>query len=278
MKVEELLCLGNQSLHKDTTKLLLATILDLNPLELNLHLNDLVPSNLVFEFQECLKSLEKGEPLQYALKRTNFYGLEFYVDSRVLIPRFETEELVANVNKYIEKYFDREIKVLDLCSGSGAIGLTLKSLNKNLDITLSDISTSALEVALINKEKFNLDVKLVESDLFTNIKDKYSVIVCNPPYIAYGDSEVTDLVLNNEPHLALFAKNDGLEFYERILSICENYLEDKYLIAFEIGYKQKDRVLELINKYLKGVRVITKKDMAGLDRMVYIFKNINVIE
>ncbi len=278
MRIEELLCLGNQSVHKDTSKLLLGTILNLNPLELNLHLNDVVESHVVTKFKEALKCLENGEPLQYALKHTNFYGIEFYVDPRVLIPRFETEELVYNTNNYIKKYFNDNIKVLDLCCGSGAIGLTLKSLNNNLDITLSDISASALEVAKINKEKLGLDVKIIESDLFTKLKDKYNVIVCNPPYIDYNDKEIEEIVLNNEPHLALFAKNDGLEFYERILSICEEYLETEYLIAFEIGYQQKYKVLELMNKYLKEVEVITKKDMAGLDRMVYIFKNIKVIE
>ncbi len=278
MKVEELLCLGNKSLHKDQVKLLLATLLNLNPLELNLHLNDLVASEIVLKFQDCLNCLEKGEPLQYALKSTNFYGLEFYVDKRVLIPRFETEELVLNVDKYLKKYFPSSVKVLDLGCGSGAIGLTLKYLNSHLNITLSDISLEALEVSKINMEKLGLSVNIIASDLFNDIHDKFSVIVCNPPYIDYEDKEISDIVLNNEPPLALFAKNEGMEFYDKILSKCENYLEDKYLIAFEIGYKQKDKVLELINKYLTNVKVITKKDMAGLDRMVYIFKNIEIIE
>ena len=112
MKIEELLCLGNKTVHKDQTKLLLAILLNMNPLELSLHLNDIVDLEIEIKFKELLESLEKGEPLQYALKNTNFYGLDFYVDKRVLIPRFETEELVSNASNYLNKYFSNNIKVL----------------------------------------------------------------------------------------------------------------------------------------------------------------------
>ena len=278
MKIEELLCLGNKIVHKDQTKLLLAILLNMNPLELSLHLNDIVDIEIETKFKELLESLEKGEPLQYALKNTNFYGLDFYVDKRVLIPRFETEELVSNTNNYLNKNFSNNIKVLDLCSGSGCIGLTLKYLNKNLDVTLSDISIDALEVARINQERLGLDVKIIESDLFQNIHDKYDLIIANPPYISYQDEKIERLVFDNEPHLALFADNNGLEFYDKILSRCENYLNDKYLIAFEIGYNQEDDVVNLANKYLENIKIITKKDMEGKPRMVFIFKNIEINE
>ena len=265
MKLEELLCLGNQTLHKDQVKLLLGSLLNLNPLELNLHLDDIVDSDIVLKFKQ----------LQYALKSSNFYGYDFYVDERVLIPRFETEELVENVNKYL-KYFDSPT-LLDLGTGSGCIGLTLKKLNNNLDVTLSDISSEALEVATINMKKLNVDVKLIKSDLFENINTKYDILVSNPPYVSYTD-EISDIVLENEPHLALFANNNGLEMYERILRSCEKYLNSKYLIAFEIGAYQKDKVLELINKYLKDVKIIDKKDLSNRDRMIFIFKNIDLNE
>ena len=278
MKIEELLCLGNKTVHKDQTKLLLAVLLNMNPLELSLHLNEIVDIEIETKFKELLESLEKGEPLQYALKNTNFYGLDFYVDKRVLIPRFETEELVSNTNNYLNKNFSNNIKVLDLCSGSGCIGLTLKYLNKNLDVTLSDISIDALEVARINQERLGLDVKIIESDLFQNIHDKYDLIIANPPYISYQDEKIERLVFDNEPHLALFADNNGLEFYDKILSRCENYLNDKYLIAFEIGYNQEDDVVNLANKYLENIKIITKKDMEGKPRMVFIFKNIEINE
>ena len=132
MKIEELICLGNKSLHKDQVKLLLGTLLNLNPLEINLHLNDYVEEEIVKKYQDLLECLKKGEPLQYALKNVNFYGFDFYVDKRVLIPRFETEELVYNTDLYIKKYFSSNSKVLDLGTGTGCIGITLKKLNPNL--------------------------------------------------------------------------------------------------------------------------------------------------
>lgn len=277
MTIEELICLGNQVLHKDQTKLLLSSILNLNPLELSLHSNDVIEEDLVLKYKECLNCIKDGMPIQYALKKTNFYGLDFYVDKRVLIPRFETEELVYNTDIYIKKYFKKNIKVLDLCTGSGCIGLTLKHLNNNLDITLSDISKDALDIANYNAKLLDLAVNTLESDLFLNINDKFDVIVSNPPYISYSD-EVSELVLKNEPSLALFADSNGLEFYEKILLNCEKYLNEKYLIAFEIGSSQKEAVINLINKYLKSVKIIAKKDIYERDRMIFIFKNINIIE
>ena len=123
----------------------------------------------------------------------------------------------------------------------------------------------------------NLDVKIIESDLFENIDTKFDVIISNPPYVAEGDN-IDPLVANNEPHMALYAENDGLEYYERILKDVFNYVNDKYLIAFEIGSSQKEKIIDLINKYLKDVKIITKQDMSKRDRMVFIFKNIDINE
>ncbi|MBQ8891861.1 MAG: peptide chain release factor N(5)-glutamine methyltransferase [Bacilli bacterium] len=277
MLVKELIDEGNKLIHKDQTKLILATLLNLNYLELSLHLDDVVESEIEHKFKEAINLIKNGKPIQYALNNVNFYGLDFYVDERVLIPRFETEELVYNVNYYLNKYFKPHASILDLCTGSGCIGLTLKHLNHDLNITLSDLSPYALEVCDINRKRLSLDAKIIESDLFSNITSQFDCIVSNPPYISVLD-EVDEVVKNNEPSMALYAKDDGLEFYEKILASCSNYLNDKYLIAFEIGDKEKVRVLDLINKYLSDVKVITKCDMAGLDRMVFIFKNVNLSE
>lgn len=277
MKIEDLLLLGNKTLHKDQTKLLLSTLLNMNSLELSLHLNDIVDQNIVLKYKECLENLKNNIPIQYALKSVNFYGFNFYVDKRVLIPRFETEELVYNTNIYINKYFHNKGKILDLCTGSGCIGLSLKKLNNDLDLTLSDISKEALEVANINKNNLNLDVNVVQSDLFKNINDKYDIIISNPPYVSEFD-QVDEIVLKNEPKIALYALNNGLEFYEKILSSCEAYLNNQYMIAFEIGSTQKNDVIKLINKYLNNIKIITKKDIYERDRMIFIFKNININE
>ena len=277
LTIKELLILGYKYLHKDETKLILATILNQNPLELSIHLDDKVEDELVLKYKKCLENIEKGLPIQYALGYVNFYSLNFIVDERVLIPRFETEELVYNANIYLNKYFKEDVDILDLCTGSGCIGLTLKHLNKKRNITMSDISKDALDVSRINANNLNLDVKLVESDLFTNLNNKFDCIISNPPYVSLDD-EVDEIVLNNEPKIALYANNNGLEYYEKILSQCENYLNSKYLVAFEIGNTQKEEVIRLINKYLNNVKIITKQDMSKKDRMVFIFKNIEIDE
>ena len=277
MKIEELITLGNKTLHKDQTKLLISTLLNMNPLELTFHLDKIVDDDIVSKFKDCIFNIQNGLPIQYALKTTNFYGNDFYVDNRVLIPRFETEELVYYTNLYIKKYFDLNVKVLDLCTGSGCIGLSLKKLNPNIKVTLSDISKDALEVTKINQRQLNLDANIVESDLFDNINDKFDVIVSNPPYVSYED-EVDEIVLKNEPNIALYAPNHGLACYENILKLCEKYLKNKYLIAFEIGSSQRDSVINLINTYLKDVRIICKQDMQKRDRMIFIFKNIEINE
>lgn len=277
MKVKELLLEGDKHIHKDQSKLILSTLLNQNYLELTMNLDMEIDKEIENKFLNCINNIKNGKPIQYALNSVNFYGLEFYVDERVLIPRFETEELVYNTNQYINKYFNNNIKVLDLGTGSGCIGLSLKHLNPSLNITLSDLSPYALEVAKLNSDNLKLDVNFKESNLFDNIDSKFDVIISNPPYIAFCD-EVDELVINNEPHMALFANNNGLEFYDRILSSVEKYLNDKYLIAFEIGSSQKEDILKLINKYLEDVKVITKQDISKRDRMVFIFKNIEIDE
>ena len=211
------------------------------------------------------------------MKNVNFYGFDFYVDERVLIPRFETEELVFNVNNFINKYFANQACLLDLCTGSGCIGLTLKKINSNLEVALSDVSKKALEVAKINADNLNVNVKIITSNLFTNVNTKFDVIVSNPPYVSKTD-EIEEIVLKNEPNLALFANEDGLEYYRKILKDCENYLNSKYLIAFEIGNSQKDKVIELIHEYLNDVKIISKRDLSGRDRMIFIFKNVDILE
>ena len=215
----------------------------------------------------ALKELESGIPVQYIVGYTNFYGYDFKVNKNTLIPRFETEQLVEKTYNYIKKYFNKDnIKILD-------IGITLNKLLNNSDITGIDISSKALEVAKENNISNNTNVKFIESDIFSNVSDKYDVIISNPPYISYGDTEVMDIVKNNEPHLALYAKDNGLYFYDKIIKDSSKYLNDKFIMAFEIGYKQGEDVVKIVNKYYKDINISVEKDYSGRDRFVFIWNH-----
>ena len=276
MSIEDLIILGNEYLHKDEVKLILSTLLSMNPLELNLNLEKQVDEETVLKYKKVLKYKREGMPIQYALNNACFYGYDFYVSEDDLIPRFETEELVYNTIIYLKKYFNSP-KVLDLCSGSGCIGITLKKECPDISIDFADISTKALDVLKKNLKSHQVDGKVIESDLFADIHDKYDIIVSNPPYVAYSD-KVDEIVQKYEPSLALYADNNGLEMYERILKDVSKYLKDKFLIAFEIGSTQARDVIALIQKYLTDVKVILKKDASARDRMIFIFKNIDFNE
>lgn len=269
MKVEELIIYGKKYISSTEVKMLLATILGCNYLDLLNRLDEVVSEEQVNDFKNLIKLRKEEKPIQYILNEASFYYLDLYVNENVLIPRFETEELVENTLKLLKERFNKP-KVLDLCCGSGAIGLAIKSQIDSI-VDMSDISLYALDVARINRNKLGIDVKVIESDLFQNINDKYDCIISNPPYIK-EDEVIEKNVFNNEPHIALYGGTEGLDFYERILSEIENYLNEKYLIALEIGASQKEDVINIINKYLKGVEIIAKKDLQDRDRMIFIIK------
>ena len=273
MTVEELLVFGKSHCHSDHAKILLGELIELNPLELLNHLNDIVPLDKVSLYKQEVLALEEGKPLQYVLGYVNFYGNKFLVDERCLIPRFETEELVENTIKYINKYFNYPVDIIDLGTGSGIIGLTLENKVNTNQVDLVDISKDALEVTKQNKELLNSKANLIESDFFTNIDKKYDVIISNPPYIK-DDEGIEDIVRNNEPHLALYAGSEGLDCYESILKNISNHMKERCLIAFEIGYTQANDIINLVNKYLDNVRIEVKKDLSDKDRMLFIFKNL----
>lgn len=218
--------------------------------------------------EEAIERYKNGEPIQYIIGDVNFYGNTIKVNKNVLIPRFETEELVEKTIKRINDKFDKKINILDLCTGSGCIAITLKKeLNSN--VTATDISSDALEVAKENIKLNNVDIKLINSDLFNNIEGKFDCIISNPPYISY-DEEIDELVKNNEPDIALYAPNNGLYFYEEILKNIKNYLNNEFIIAFEIGYKQGNDLVKITNKYLDNVNVSVEKDLQGRDRFLFI--------
>lgn len=221
----------------------------------------------------AIKELESGIPVQYIVGNVDFYGYTFKVNKNTLIPRFETELLVEKTIKYINKYFNNEIKILDIGTGSGCIAITLNKLLDNSRVTAVDISKNALDVARENSKINNTDVNFIESDVFSNINDKYDVIISNPPYISY-DEDIMDVVYNNEPHMALYADDNGLYFYDKILMECRKYLNDRFFIAFEIGYKQCNDIINIINKYFDNVNISLEKDYSGRDRFIFV-SNIN---
>ena len=231
------------------------------------YLKKYLPSD---KLEEGIKLLNEGIPVQYIVGSVEFYNSIIKVDNRVLIPRFETELLVENLIKYIRLNFNNKINILDMCTGSGCIAISLKKeIDCNMDAV--DISNDALNVAKDNMVSNNVNINFILSDLFANVKNKYDVIVSNPPYISY-DEEIDEIVKNNEPIISLFASDNGLYFYEEILKNIKSYLNDKYIIAFEIGMNQGNDIKNIIDKYFNDVTISIEKDYNDRDRFIFIIK------
>ena len=273
MTIENLLFFAKQHIHSDHAKILLAELLDKNPLELLTCLNEVVGEEQVEVYKKEVIALQEGKPLQYVIGNVNFYGNKFYVDENVLIPRFETEELVENTVQYIKKFFTKPVDIIDLGCGSGVIGLTLEKKVYTETVDLVDISDKALEVTKVNCQNLESKANLIQSDMFQNITKKYDVIISNPPYIKINE-EIDEIVLNNEPHLALYAGIDGLDCYRKIIKELPNHMKDRCLVAFEIGMTQAEPLKELIKETLGDIKVEVKKDLSEKDRMLFIFKNL----
>jgi len=271
MKVEDLIVYGKSKVHSDLAKMLLADLMDVNSLELLTILEREVPEEIINTYKYRVDELRKGRPIQYIIGTVNFCGNVLCVNESVLIPRFETEQLVVETIEKIKQLWDEEnIDLIDLGTGSGSIGLSIKKKLPNANVTLLDISDKALEVAKKNASNLNLDVKFILNDMLNNLTDKYDVIISNPPYIK-TDEEVEDIVKNNEPHLALYAGSDGLDCYRKILSHVKENIKAKYLIAFEIGATQKEDLYLLASKYLTNYNIECIKDFSNRDRIIFIY-------
>ncbi len=217
------------------------------------------------KINEFVNRYVNGESPQYITGYQYFLGNKFEVTPDVLIPRFETEEVVLEA---IEIINTKAIEsVIDVGVGSGVIATTL-ALETDACVEGVDISTSALAVARSNANRLGAKVKFFENDLLDNVEDKYQMIISNPPYISFDDILVSEEVRRNEPSLALYAKNDGCECYERILKTVESF-KNVEVIVFEIGYNQAENIEKLAHKYLK-CKVKTKKDINGNDRIIVI--------
>ena len=217
---------------------------------------------------DAIERLNNGEPVQYIVGNVDFYNSNFIVNKNVLIPRFETEELVLNTINFIKEYFHDKVKVLDIGTGSGAIAISIKKEITG-EVYATDISKEALEVAKENAKRNNVSINYINTNIYDGITEKFDVVISNPPYIRY-DEDIDEIVKNNEPHIALYADNNGLYFYEEILKNIKSILNDKYLMAFEIGKDQGEAINELKEKYLPESNIILKKDLEGRDRMIFI--------
>lgn len=218
---------------------------------------------------QTISLLEKSYPVQYIIGYVDFYGLKINVNEFTLIPRYETEYLIELTLKEIKKLNLANPKILDLCTGSGAIGLTLKSLLPSSEVTLSDISKDALMVANKNKNELNLDVNIIESDLFKNIQGKFDVIISNPPYVMTNETLPKDVLY--EPHLALYSGPKGIDHIEEIFKNIKSHLNNKYLIALEINEKSEPDITNLIKTYFeKNINYKFMKDLAGKTRYLFI--------
>lgn len=223
------------------------------------------------DLNKSIERLNNGEPVQYIVGDVDFYGNIIKVDKRVLIPRRETEELVEKTYNYINKYLNKNINILDLCTGSGCIAISLKKLLPDSKLTASDISTEALELAKENSSINETQVTFVESDLFDNITNTFDCIISNPPYISY-DETIMDIVKNNEPNIALYADDNGLYFYKKILKEANKYLKEKFIIALEIGETQAQSIIQIAKTYFPNDLIIIEKDLQHLDRFVFIIR------
>ena len=223
-----------------------------------------VSNNIEKDYEKLLKQY----PIQYLIGYVNFYGYKINVDENVLIPRYETEFLVEKTIKYSKELFNNKVDILDIGTGSGAIAIALnKELRSN--VTACDISEEALKIAKNNAIENDSNIDFVKSDIYSNINGKFDVIISNPPYIGI-DEEVMDSVKKYEPHIALYGEDNGLYFYKKILKNARNFLKDKYLIAFEIGYWQGNEIVNIAREYFNDAIIFVEKDLSGKDRYIFI--------
>jgi len=253
-------------------KLLMLHFADLVTTELYLSMDKVMPEKSKAAFELAVHAYVFDQiPVQYLIGYVYFYGYRFLVDDRVLIPRFETEELVANVLVYYDELFDGlPVRLVDVGTGSGCLAISLKMEEKQFETFATDISLDALEVAKQNARNIGADVTFLQGDMLKPLSGmKFDILVSNPPYIP--QQEVVDaIILNNEPSVALFGGDDGLKFYQIILEEAQSILNPRSMIAFEHGFDKADIIRDIAKKYFPNATVFTLKDMQKRDRMTFI--------
>lgn len=273
MRQIELLKLGENVLKKENIQdshmkasILLQYVLKQTKQELIINSEEIVETSRVNEYNNYLQEIIKGTPIQYITKHQQFMALDFYVDENVLIPQPDTEVLVEEGIKIIK---EQNMEVLDLCTGSGAIAISIAHYCQSSTVTATDISQEALEVARKNANLNNVNIEFIESNLFDKLTERsFDIILSNPPYIETDIIKTLEKDVQAEPHLALDGGKDGLEFYKRILNEAHKHLKINGYLMLEIGYNQGNTVINLEYKNLKLITKQPIKDLAGNDRIV----------
>lgn len=230
---------------------------------------EILSDEILEKYNKNINKIKDGYPLQYITKNQEFMKLKFFVNEDVLIPQPDTEILVEKVLEiYKKEYRERTIKILDLCTGSGAIAISIKKYLDNAEVIATDISDNALEVAEKNAKINNVEIKFIKSDMFENIDDKYDIIVSNPPYIEKDILKTLPKDVQYEPTLALDGGTDGLDFYREIAQNAHKHIKINGYLALEIGYNQKTSVIEILKKEEKYKNIIAIKDLANNDRVI----------
>ena len=268
------LLLRRQGKEESLARFLLMYILDESPQLFSNSLSEqMSKENEDKYFSLIEKHIKEDVPLSHLVGFEYFYDRKYKVTKDVLSPRMETEELIYKVIEYVKASSKNNFKILDLCTGSGIIAITLKKeLSQfSIDVVASDISEEAIKVAKENAQSHDATIKFIQSDIFDNIDEKFDIIVSNPPYIDRKD-EVTmqDNVLKYDPHLALFAEEEGMYFYRKIIEQANDYLNENGVIFFEIGYDQKDKIIKLAD--MNGYSAEVYKDINGRDRMAFLVR------
>lgn len=277
MKVKELIKYGKKLLSENKiddantiAKTLAEFILNMDKTQLIINEEKEIEENEKTRYYLALIEIFQGMPIQYITNNQEFMKLNFYVDKNVLIPQPDTEILVEEVIEIINKNKE-EVRILDICTGSGCIGTSIAKYTKNVTITMSDISSEALNIAKNNYTKNIEDtskVEFIKSDMFKEIKEKYDIIVSNPPYIESKEIEKLDKQVQNEPHLALDGGEDGLEFYRKLASEAHKFLNKNGYLCMEIGYNQKEAVIQLLKENKNYKEIYSKKDLSQNDRII----------
>lgn len=270
MIIKELLNKGNKILKENNieeyslkSRILLSKLINQNKEYLMIYQDKEIDSEIEEKFWFQINGLKNNVPIQYIIKEQEFMGLSFYVDENVLIPQPDTEILVEEVLLKIKS----NDKVLDLCTGSGAIGISIAKKINDISVDLLDISEKALEIAKKNSVKNKVNVNIIHSNLFEKVQSKYNIIVSNPPYIETNIIKTLSPEVQKEPLIALDGGEDGLDFYRIIADRARNYLEKDGILALEIGYNQKTNVINILEKY--GYKnIYSKKDYGNNDRII----------